>query len=477
MFFSLKMRTLRCFARAVHSHLFLLQKQKIFTGLHPQATSTMKIFMFLSLAALAMPVVQCGSSSDSGQGRDYPAGQCEICSRENKDRPDSLTLRYVGGQGAISQYQSSGKASCRNEMYPNGPVTVEANGQTFDVSPGVEFTVDGSFGAETEFEFSTGEVDDCYIHTSCSVPLVAGDQIGPFLVIGGNDCPGGPPNLQDPDPTGECEICSKENKNRPDSLTLQYFGGQGAISRYQDSGKASCRDDIFPDEPVTIEANGQTFDVSPGDIFTVDGRFSAETDFEFSTGEVDDCYIHTSCSAPLVAGDQIGPFLVLEGNECVYTPPCECKAEGQFVNGRVEISFDYCGAEPNAFDWVGVYPCDAEVMTADADWDEDVFYENVFEIGYNEGEVYVNQNPHWLAYTCGSPDDGCQRNPLMQWPTSGTMVLDPANAFFAPWAFTGGDSIPPGCYKAHLNRETIISGPPYPTVCKTWAEANEFVVT
>ena len=311
---------------------------------------------------------------------------------------------------------------------------------------------------------------------------------------------------------GECEICSKQNKFRPKSLTLEYIGGQGAISKYQDADKASCRDQDFPAQDTTVSAYGVNYAVSPGTVFTIvpDGdKMDAETDFGFTNGS--ECYIHTSCSVPLVAGDHIGPFLVLEGNQCIFTPPtpaptrapspaptpapspaptpapspqpsaeptpCICRATGSYENGKVNIEFDLCGAETKEYDWIGVYPCDAETLMADDNWDAGVPYENVFEVGYVKGEVYVNQEPIWFTYICGSPGDNCQQKDDMEWPSSGTLVLDPAQSANAPWAFRGGGtSLKPGCYKTHINHESVISAPPYPTVCQQWAEAPEFYV-
>ena len=299
---------------------------------------------------------------------------------------------------------------------------------------------------------------------------------------------------------GECEICSKENKIRPTSLTLEYIGGQGAISKYQDEDKASCRAQQFPAGATTITAYDTDYAVSPGTVFTVNGdggRMDAETDFYFTNDF--DCYIHTSCSVPLVAGDRIGPFLILEGNNCIFTPPsppptpapspapspqpsaaptpCICQATGSYENGMVNIDFNLCGAETEAFDWIGIYPCDSETLMADDDWDANVPYESVFQVGYVQGEVYVNQDPVWFSYTCGSPGDNCQQQVGMVWPNSGFLELDPAQASNAPWAFRGGGtSLAPGCYKALINHETVISGPPYPTVCQEWAQAPEFIV-
>jgi len=116
----------------------------------------------------------------------------------------------------------------------------------------------------------------------------------------------------------QCFICTPENKIRPASITVQYYGGVGQISQYQDEDKATCRGQTFP-ESGTVTVYGQSYDVSTGDVFTFtnpDGEMDAETDFTFSNAI--ECFIHTSCSQPLTAGDQIGPFLLLQGNDCEF---------------------------------------------------------------------------------------------------------------------------------------------------------------
>jgi len=157
------------------------------------------------------------------------------------------------------------------------------------------------------------------------------------------------------------------------------------------------------------------------------------------------------------------------------------------LNGGVTVNFDMCGAQPQESDFVAIYPCDAPTMTADKAWNETVadYMGNymggvgAFDIGYVENQVYVNQNPVWYGYTCGSPGDKCQQDPNIEWPTSGTVIFDPAVAKAVAgthWAFPGGKSLNPGCYKVLLNRDTEISPPPYPTICAEWAEASEFTV-
>ena len=114
---------------------------------------------------------------------------CKICSPSKKVIPAFLNIQYVSN-GGNSLYQESGKASCRKGMYPSSTRLTVTNmdGDThFDVVEGTVFKVLGPFDASTKLSFSGG-FNDCYFHTSCSVPLVAGDQIGPFKLLAGNEC-------------------------------------------------------------------------------------------------------------------------------------------------------------------------------------------------------------------------------------------------------------------------------------------------
>eukprot|EP00547_Thalassionema_nitzschioides_P014784 CAMPEP_0194244274 /NCGR_PEP_ID=MMETSP0158-20130606/10744_1 /TAXON_ID=33649 /ORGANISM="Thalassionema nitzschioides, Strain L26-B" /LENGTH=244 /DNA_ID=CAMNT_0038979707 /DNA_START=15 /DNA_END=745 /DNA_ORIENTATION=+ len=109
-----------------------------------------------------------------------PPESCD-CAKEDRIKCTSLTLEY-NSKGQNSIYQGSNKASCRAGSYPS-PTTVSVNGQSFSVKDGTVFTVDGISGAITEFEIGG---QSCTVHTSCSVPIVEYDQIGPFIVTGAN---------------------------------------------------------------------------------------------------------------------------------------------------------------------------------------------------------------------------------------------------------------------------------------------------
>jgi hypothetical protein len=69
-----------------------------------------------------------------------------------------------------------------------------------------------------------------------------------------------------------------------------------------------------------------------GPIFTMDGPFNAEIVFSFSTTE-DECYFHTLCSAPLIVGDQLGPFKILSGsNNCNIASADEAETDFLITN-------------------------------------------------------------------------------------------------------------------------------------------------
>ena len=172
-------------------------------------------------------------------------------------------------------------------------------------------------------------------------------------------------------------------------------------------------------------------------------------------------------------------------NQACKTCKCEASAEYNITDGTVTIDFDLCGSTgPTRYDWVAIYPCDSQNMTADqAWWESEVCRQHQeacggnFSFGYKENQMYVNGDPVWWSYTCSSPlDGGCQTNSSYIWPERGSVTIDPTVAG-ADWAFDGGRVLAPGCYKVLLNREIdIISPPPYPTICGGWDVAPSFIV-
>mmetsp|Transcript_9601 Transcript_9601/g.14820 ORF Transcript_9601/g.14820 Transcript_9601/m.14820 type:complete len:487 (-) Transcript_9601:91-1551(-) len=444
-----------------------------------------------------------GSSNDGGAVtvRD---GDCEICSRNNKDnKPTSLMIQY-SSNGVNSYYQNANKATCTEGTYPSSTtISVDGFGD-FDVSDGDTFVLNGHFGAETTFEIE--DSDSCMFHTSCSVPLVAGDQIGPFLILGSDEICSSGGEEED----SECVICDESNKVRPEFLTVRYHA-DGANSKYQNENKASCRSGSYPNQS-TITAEGQTFDVSDGEIFSLyprGDRFDAETDFTWSDSNTE-CYIHTSCSVPLVVGDRIGPFEILAGNDCEISseipsqtpsaapsmmpsekpstqpsgspsgspsvlpsfmpsdkpssmpsskpssvpsdipsqaPSDSCiEAEVRRLAGNkvvVDIAFSYNDKGPVASDWVGLYPCEDENLTPP-----------------------FSKEPAIWAYTCYNRN--CRFEPFANGVRNFTFDDATVPNFGTQGIYNKLEDIiaeKPGCYVALLNRIDGDSPPPYYNIC------------
>jgi len=152
---------------------------------------------------------------------------CDIC-RDGK--PDSLRLRYE--LPSVTSTLQGDKATCVEGDYPEtAMLSVNGSGE-IPLSIGTEFIITG--GLETFTYFGISGWGICSIHTSCSVPLVPGDKIGPFLIVAEDEC--------DPIPVeipGECIICDENNKQRPDELTLIY-NSAGKNSAYQDEDRVTC---------------------------------------------------------------------------------------------------------------------------------------------------------------------------------------------------------------------------------------------
>jgi hypothetical protein len=177
---------------------------------------------------------------------------------------------------------------------------------------------------------------------------------------------------------------------------------------------------------------------------------------------------------------------------------CICSANGVYepTTGVLNLEFNYCGqATPNEDDWIGIYPCDAPTQVATQEWWDDIVCPQLgatnadgscqlppSHLGFKIGEAYVDVEPTWFGYTCGPPAvGGCQATlgEAGLWPTEGRYTIDPNDPATAGanWAFLGGRSLEPGCYKAVLNRYMkAISPPPYPTTCAPWVDAVTFNV-
>ena len=535
---------------------------------------------------------------------------CAICTPENKQRPLRLVVQYVAGLGSISRYQDEDKATCRDQDFPlNGTLAAYGFEYTFEDGFRFELLAPGDkFDAETDFFFSNGE--ECYIHTSCSQPLVAGDQIGPFLILEGNDCVYEPSYCGDGN-VDEGEECDDGNNIDGDGCQADCtlpFCGDGILDEGEDCDDGnnvdgdgcradctipSCGDGILDDgeecdDGNNIDGDGCQADCKLpfcGDGILDEGEDCDDGNTEDGDGCRADCTIpscgdgildegeecddgnnidgdgcQANCELP-VCGDGIldegedcddgnnvdgdgcqancklpncGDGILDEGEECddgnnedgdgcqancklpfcgdgivdageecddgnnidgdgcqADCKFCVCEASAQYdaTTGAVTIDYEYCEVEPVRYDFIGIYRCDAQTLVGSREWWDNLCSTQLaacgdFKYGYVENQIYVQGNPIWWTYTCGTPGvSTCQQDLEYTWPSRGTVTIDP-NVAGAEWAFgefgpgtRESRALEPGCYKVLMNREIdYISAPPYPTICADWGSAVEFQV-
>ena len=428
-------------------------------------------------------------TSDAGESSSsnlFAEDECAICTPENKQRPLRLVVQYIGGLGLISKYQDEEKATCRDQDFPMSG-TLSAYGVEYSFEDGFRFELlapGDKFDAETDFTFSNGE--ECYIHTSCSQPLVAGDQIGPFLILEGNDCVYEPSYCGDGN-VDEGEECDDGNNIDGDGCQADCtlpFCGDGIL----DEGE-EC------DDGNNVDGDGCQANCklpSCGDGILDEGEECDDGNNIDGDGCQANCKLPFCGDGIMDAGEECDDGNNIDGDGCEADCKfCVCEASAQYDEntGAVTIDYEYCDVEPVRYDFIGIYPCDAEVMVGSKEWwdslcDSQLAACGDFKYGYEEGQTYVKGNPIWWTYTCGGPGTStCQQDATAEWPSNGSVTIDPS-VTGASWAFggeggaDGNRALAPGCYKVLMNREIdYISAPPYPTICADWGEALEFTVS
>jgi len=433
--------------------------------------------------------------------------ECFICDSDVKVKPVHLTLEYTGGPGQVSKYQSEKHASCRNQVFPD-ETTISFSGRQVEVKNGTRFEigVQEQLGAETYFTFGDASGTECHIHTSCSAPLKTSDRIGPFKIIGGNNCCASK--------CGDGIVDDDETCDPADSSFVPDIGMGECRKDCTYCGDGIVNGDEDCDEGAAMPSMTCNACKAPkcGDGLINGEETCDPTDPSFvpasAMGECrEDC---TYCGDGIINGDEECD----EGSEmpsatCKACKPCVCEANGEFdpVTGSVTIDFDFCAdATPRFKDFIGIYPCnetESDVREMTEDWIQEIceshqggwMGENCTQImkdpdimGYEVGRRYAFNTETWESYTCGAPGDECylsKHENETTWPSKGTVTLDPnTKNMDTRWAFGGGKvnetaRLEEGCYKVVINRHVTdkISAPPYPNVCEGWDEAQTFDVS
>ncbi|MCP3915517.1 MAG: hypothetical protein GY711_08185 [bacterium] len=257
-------------------------------------------------------------------------------------RPRVLTMQYTGDDcTATSHAQDPDKVSCDGDpnSAPNVFIRSTDKENPFDVSGRIWFSgnvdLDATFDIDAAGEdhlrsetfvhifdtTGTTLLQTIEFHTSCSQPLLVGNQFGAALLI---DCIG-----EDEPIEGDC--CAF---GRPRVLTMEYTGDDcTATTHSQDPNKVSCSGDPASAPTVFVRANknenpfntdrvwfeglvdlGATFDIDAAN----EGRDHLESEtwvhFFDSSGTtlLQSVEFHTSCSQPLFVGNQFGAALLID---------------------------------------------------------------------------------------------------------------------------------------------------------------------
>lgn len=275
------------------------------------------------------------------------------CCDSNSGKPKSLKIKYTGQScSTTNTTQGPDKYSCADVgAGPNGASTVyiianeKADGSGITYFAGT-VSLNGTFTAtspsttlptNTFFIVKTSQtgtvLQNIKIHTSCSAPIVPGESFGSLLLESAtwstgvtcdiNSGSGGGGGSTGPD-------CCDSNSGKPKSLTMQYNGEScSQTSTSQGPDKYSCADvGAGPNGASTVyivanekaDGSGITYfagTVSLGGTFTATSpstTLPTNTYFIIRTSQggtiLQNIKIHTSCSAPIVPGDQFGSLVL-----------------------------------------------------------------------------------------------------------------------------------------------------------------------
>ena len=330
-------------------------------GANPStATGKGPHFVTYSSPGTATVTLTADNDCDGGVGTTVcppppPPPMGSDCCESISGKPKKITLKYTGqGCSATNTTQESGKFSCND--FSGGPnndpsVYIKVN-EKEDGSGDVYFN--GTVGINTVFTAATSSsslpsntyvlvyssqggtlLQKVKIHTSCSAPLVPGEQFGSMLLESAEWANGSFCDVNSGSSgggSGGSDCCDQGDK--PNSLTLLYNGESCSnTSTIQDSDKYSCADvgggpngdnNVYIKVTEKEDGSGDIYfagDVAINTTFKATSANAGEDDFNSNTwflvyssqgGSLKQkIKIHTSCSAPVVAGDQFGS-LVLE---------------------------------------------------------------------------------------------------------------------------------------------------------------------
>jgi len=334
---------------------------------HTSCSQPLKLFdQFGSLKILEI------SSRDGGTvtpDNPYPPDCGGICGdRHGKHgkhgKVRAIEMAYTGEDcGATSHGQKPGKVSCQDLGVLTDSVFIRASDREnsgdhrariwFEgtVLRDSTFHIDALNAGKDRLEANTwvliydreggALLQKVQFHTSCSQPLNLFDQFGSLRVLGLTGQDGTtvtPPDLEPPTPQPGCTIVKGSGGDACDSkvrvLQMAYTAEDcSSTSHGQKPGKASCLDLGALPDTVFIRASDRENPadgkarvwfqdvVSLGEIIDIDANVGGEDQLKANTwihifdapggNLLQKVQYHTSCSQPIVPGDQVGSMEVV----------------------------------------------------------------------------------------------------------------------------------------------------------------------
>lgn len=278
--------------------------------------------------------VLAGASKDGGPL--CPISSCDL------GKPCGLTMRYTGGDcSGTSHTQDPGKVTCSGNPAMAPLVTIRATEKSNPNDTGGRIWFEGQVALGDTFFLSAANAGEDKLnsstfvhifapggallqtvgfHTSCSQPLHLFDQFGAVRLedfFAEGNCA----------PTAGSDLCAGGGK--PAVLTMTYTGSSCAATAHgQDAGKVSCTGDPAMAPMVMVRASDKS---NPADTsakvwfqglvsldaaFTINASNAGETRLTNATHVhvlsadgstvLQQVEFHTSCSQPLVIGNQFG---------------------------------------------------------------------------------------------------------------------------------------------------------------------------
>ena len=301
-------------------------------------------------------------------------------------KPVRLAFKYTAQNcSATSHSQDANKVVCSGDDILPELVYIKVTDKSDPLDDGARvyyrgavsldevFIIDAAWADENELSSEMNiHIFDCTtqnvvqhvaFHTSCSQPLLLGDQFGSVQLIAFNPHPSEYPPI-----TTDDDLCDDfyggedqcDSGEKPSILAMKYTGENCNVSSHsQDGDKVNCSGDEHLPENVKIRVSDEDdpddkkakifFEgaATIGDIFLIDSQNAGEDKlesktfvyiFDCATGRlVQSVEFHTSCSQPLLLGDQFGCLELIDFNPppTAYPPP-----EGGNSGSTVQIPGD-----------------------------------------------------------------------------------------------------------------------------------------